>query len=107
MQTTPLAFPIKDIAISPTRALRRVTPVAVEASEDNVTGVAGIALFGELLDRVGLVEVADRHHLRPIGPGGYSGGECYRAVVETQLAGGDFLADVSLQIGRASCRERV
>ncbi|MDA8287751.1 MAG: hypothetical protein M0014_04705 [Actinomycetota bacterium] len=83
MQTTPLAFPIEDIAVSPTRALRRVTPVGVEASEDNVTGVAGIALFGELLDRLGLVEVADHRHLRPIGPGGYSGGECYRALVET------------------------
>jgi hypothetical protein len=106
VQTTPLAFPIEDIAVSPTRALRRVTPVAVEASEDNVTGVAGIALFGELLDRLGLVEVADRHHLRPIGPGGYSGGECYRAVVETQLAGGDFLADVSLLRDEATQRLR-
>ena len=106
MQTTPLAFPIEDIAVSPTRALRRVTPVGVEASEDNVTGVAGIALFGELLDRLGLVEVADRHHLRPIGPGGYSGGECYRAVVETQLAGGDFLADVSLLRDEATQRLR-
>jgi glutaredoxin-related protein len=68
----------------------------VKASEDGVTGVAGIALFGELLDHLGLVEAADRHNLRPIGPGGYTGGECYRPVVELQLAGGDFLSDVSL-----------
>jgi len=70
-------------------------PVA-EASEDSVTGVAGVALCGELLDRLGLVGEADRRNLRPIGPGGYSGAECYRAVVETQLAGGDFPSDRSL-----------
>ncbi len=61
-----------------------------------MTGVAGIALFGELLDHLGLVEAVDRRNLRPIGPGGYSGGECYRAIVELQLAGGDFISDVSL-----------
>ena len=73
--------------------MRRVTPVVVEAAEDSVTGVAGIALFGELLDRLGLVEVVDRHNLRPIGPCGYSGDECYRPLVEFQLAGGDVLSD--------------
>jgi hypothetical protein len=78
------------------RSGQRVAPVTVKASEDGVTGVAGIALFGELLDHLGLVEAADRHNLRPIGPGGYTGGECYRPVVELQLAGGDFLSDVSL-----------
>ena len=106
MQTTPLAFPIKDITISPTRTARRVAPVAVEASEDNVTGVAGLALFGELLDRLGLVEAADSHNLRPIGPGGYTGGECYRALVETQLCGGDFLSDVSLLKDEATLKLR-
>ena len=84
MKTTAPLFEIEDRVVA--RPLRRVAPVAVEASEDNVTGVAGIALVGELLDRLGLVEVADRHHLRPIGPGGYSGGECYRPIVELQLA---------------------
>jgi len=50
-------------------------PVA-EASEDSVTGVAGVALWGEMLDHLGLVGEADRRNLRPIGPGGYTGGEC-------------------------------
>lgn len=54
------------------------------------------------MDRVGLVGEADRRQLRPIGPGGYSGGECYRAVVETQLAGGEFLSDRSLLAGEAT-----
>ena len=54
-----------------------MAPVVVEATEDDVTGVAGIALFGELLDHLGLVEAADRRGLRPIRSGGYSGGECY------------------------------
>jgi hypothetical protein len=30
--------------------------------------------------------------LRPIGPGGYSGGECYQAAA-LQFASGDFLSD--------------
>ena len=72
MKTTAPLFEIEDRVVA--RPLCRVAPVAVEASEDNVTGVAGIALFGELLDRLGLVEVADRRKLRPIAPGGYSGG---------------------------------
>jgi hypothetical protein len=37
------------------RPWRRVAPVVVEATEDDVTHVAGIALFGELLDYLGLV----------------------------------------------------
>lgn len=94
MKITATLFEIEDPQT--TRSWRRVAPVTVEASEDGVTGVAGIALFGEMLDHLGLVEAADRHNLRPIGPGGYTGGECYRPVVELQLAGGDFLSDVSL-----------
>ena len=39
---------------------------------------------------------ADRRGLRPIGPGGYSGGLCYRALVEILLAGGDFRSDRAL-----------
>ena len=93
MKTTALLFEIEDRVVA--RPLRRVAPGAAKASEDNVTGVAGIALVGELLDRLGVVEVADRHHLHPIGPGGYSGGECCRPIVELQVAGGDLLSDVS------------
>ena len=44
--------------------------------------------------------------LRPIGPGGYSGGECYHAVVETQLAGGDVISDRSLLAGEATMHLR-
>ena len=68
-----MLFAIDDMVI--TRPFQRVAPVVVEATEDDVTGVAGIALFGELLDHLGLVQAADRRGLRPIGPGGYSGGE--------------------------------
>jgi len=94
VKVTPTLFEIGD-PLS-TRPWQRVAPVVAQATEDDVTGVAGIALFGELLDHLGLVEVADRRNLRPIGPGGYTGGECYRPIVELQLTGGDFLSDVSL-----------
>jgi hypothetical protein len=43
-----------------------------------------------------VVAEADRRRLSPIGPGGYTGGECYRALTETLLAGGDFLSDRAL-----------
>jgi hypothetical protein len=46
-----------------------------------------------LLDRLNVVAEADRRGLREIGPAGYSGGECYRALTEVLLAGGDFLSD--------------
>jgi hypothetical protein len=49
-----------------------------------------------LLDRLNVVAEADRRGLRPMGPGGYTGGECYRALTETLLAGGDFLSDRAL-----------
>ncbi len=104
MNATALLFPVEDMVVErPSRAVAH--PVA-EASDDSVTGVAGIALWGELLDRLGLVAEADRRVLRPIGPGGYTGGECYRAVVELQLAGGDFLSDRSLLAGEATQRLR-
>jgi len=48
----------------------------------------------------------NRRGLRPIGPGGYTGGECYRPVVELQLAGGDFISDVSLLKDEATRRLR-
>jgi hypothetical protein len=104
VKTTAPLFEVEDrVVVRPRRGVARVV---VEASEDNVTGFGGIALVGELLDRLGVVEVADRHHLRPIGPGGYSGGECYRPIVELQLAGGDFLSDVSLLFDEATRRLR-
>ena len=100
MKPTSTLFEVPDTIIErPTRAVAR--PV-VEASEDSVTGVAGIVLWGEMLDHLGLVAEADRRSLRPIGPGGYTGGQCYRTVVETQLAGGDFLSDRSLLADEAT-----
>jgi hypothetical protein len=104
VKTTPTLFEIDDMVIA--RPWLRVAPVVVEATEDDVTGVAGIALFGELLDHLGLVTAADRRGLRPIGPGGYSGGECYSPVVELQLTGGDFISDVSLLQDGATQRLR-
>lgn len=104
MKTTATLFEIEDPVT--TRPWQRVAPVVAEATGDDVTGVAGIALFGELLDHLGLVEAADRRNLRPIGPGGYTGGECYRPIVELQLAGGDFLSDVSLLQDEATQRLR-
>ena len=104
MKTTAPLFEIEDPVT--TRPWQRVTPVVAEATGDDVTGVAGIALWGELLDRLGLVGEADRRNLRPIGPGGYSGGECYRPLVELQLAGGDFLSDRSLLADEATMRLR-
>jgi hypothetical protein len=104
VNATALLFPVEDMVVE--RPGREVAHPVVEASEDSVTGVAGIALWGELLDRLGLVAEADRRVLRPIGPAGYTGGECYRAVVEVQLAGGDFLSDRSLLADEATQRLR-
>jgi hypothetical protein len=104
VQTTPALFEIEDTPI--VRPARRVARPLIEATEDDLTGIAGVALWGELLDHLGLVAEADRRQLRPIGPGGYTGGECYRAVVETQLAGGDFVSDRSLLAGEATARLR-
>jgi len=104
VKTTPTLFEIADPVV--TSSWQRVAPVVVESTEDDVTGIAGLALFGELLDHLGLVDSADRRGLRPIGPGGYTGGECYRPVVELQLAGGDFISDVSLLKDEATQRLR-
>ena len=104
MNATALAFELEDTLT--TRPSPRVARPVVTAGEDSVTGVAGIALRAEMLDHLGLVGECDRRVLRPIGPGGYSGGECYRAVVETQLAGGDFLSDRSLLADEATQRLR-
>jgi hypothetical protein len=81
------------------RPRREAAAVKVEVVDEDVTGVAGVALWGPLLDRLNLVDVADARGLRPIGPGGYTGGECYRTLVEVLLAGGEFLSDRSLLEG--------
>lgn len=80
--------------------------VKVSRSDDLVTGIAGAALWGPLLDRLGVVAEADRRGLRAIGPGGYTGGECYRALLEVILAGGDVISDRSLLAGVANERLR-
>src|SRR5919106_6178445 len=67
------------------RPAREAATVKVSQSDDLVTGIAGAALWGPLLDRLGVVAEADRRGLRPIGPGGYTGGECYRALLEVIL----------------------
>jgi hypothetical protein len=81
------------------RPRREVARVRVGVAEEDVTGVAGAVLWGPLLDRLNLVDVADGRRLRPIGPGGYTGGECFRTLVEVLLAGGEFLSDRSLLEG--------
>lgn len=50
-------------------------------------------MWGPLLDRLNVIAEADRRGLGGIGPGGYSGGQCYRALTEVLLADGDFLWD--------------
>jgi len=66
------------------RPARSVPAPVVSASADVVTGVAGAALWGPLLDRVNVVGEADQRRLRP---GGYTGGACYRTLTEVLLGG--------------------
>ena len=91
MNASGLLFDVEDVLLA--RPAMAVPAPVVTASEEDLTPVAGVALWGPLLDRLNVVAEADRRGLRPIGPGGYSGGQCYRALVETLLAGGDFLSD--------------
>ena len=91
--------PLFDAGETVVRPFREVTPVMPTVTGDEVTGVAGVVLWGPLLDRLNLVGVADDRRLRPIGPGGFTGGECYRTLIEVLLAGGDFLSDRSLLAG--------
>ena len=86
--------------------VRRVATAGVSLVDEDVTGVAGMVLWGSLLDRLNVVAVADDRELRPIGPGGYTGGECSRAVVEVLLAGGEFVSDRALLAGAANDRLR-
>ncbi len=94
VNVTGTLFEVEEPALA--RPRESVPNPQVEASQDDLTGIAGVALWGPLIDRVGLVGVADAVGLRQVGPGGYTGGECLRALVETMLAGGDFLTDVDL-----------
>lgn len=64
--------------------------------------MTGVALWAELLHRLGLAHEADRLNLRPIGPGGSSDWGCYLAVVETRLAVSGFLSDRSLLADEAT-----
>lgn len=83
-----------------------VPSVEIHASDDSITQASGAALWGPLLDRLDLVGEADRRGVRRIGPGGYTGGPCYRTLVEMLLAGGDFLSDRSLLADEATMRLR-
>lgn len=96
MNTTTPLFDAGELIVRPRREAAKPK---VEVGDEDVTGVAGAALWGPLLDRLNVVGVADDRNLRPIGPGGYTGGECYRTVVEVILAGGEFLSDRSLLEG--------
>ncbi len=62
MKATALAFELDDHLA--TRPFPVVARPVVEAGEDSVTGVAGIALWGELLDHLGLVGESDRRGRR-------------------------------------------
>lgn len=94
--TTPTVAPGFDNLSLAARPRWSVPSPVVRASEDSVTPVAGVALWGPLLDRLNVVDEADRRGVRDIGPGGYSGGDCYRALVEILLAGGEFISDRAL-----------
>ena len=72
VNATGLLFDVEDVVLA--RPVRPVPAPVVTASEDDLTPVAGVALWGPLLDRLNVVAEADRRGLREIGPGGYSGG---------------------------------
>lgn len=88
-----------DAGVTVVRPRRESARVKVTVADEDVTGVAGAALWGPMLDRLNVVGSADARRLRPIGPGGFTGGECYRTLVEVLLAGGEFLSDRSLLEG--------
>jgi hypothetical protein len=72
VKATGLLFEVEDVVLTCPR--RPVPTPAVTASQEDLTPVAGVALWGPLLDRLNVVAEADRRRLRPIGPTGYSGG---------------------------------
>ena len=67
VNATGLLFDVEDVVLA--RPVRAVPSPVVSASEGDLTPVAGVALWGPLLDRLNLVAEADRRGLRPIGVG--------------------------------------
>jgi hypothetical protein len=67
---TGLLFEVEDVVRA--RPVRSVPAPVVTASEDDLTRVAWVALWGPLLDRLNVVDEADQRGLREIGPTGYS-----------------------------------
>ena len=53
MNATELLFDVEDVVRA--RPVRSVPTPVVTASEDDLTGVAGVALWGPLLDRLNAV----------------------------------------------------
>jgi hypothetical protein len=94
VNATGLLFDVDDAVL--TRPGESVPSSVVSRSGQDLTTVAGVALWGPLLDRLNLVAEADRRGVRPMGSAGYTGGRWYRALVETLLAGGDFRSDRAL-----------
>jgi hypothetical protein len=83
VNATGLLFDVDDPVLA--RPAASVPAPVVTAAEQDLTPVAGVALWGPLLDRLNVVAEADRRGLRPIGPGGYTGGQCYRTLTEVLL----------------------
>lgn len=74
MNVTGLLFDVEGVVLA--RPKSAVPTPVVTASEDDLTPVVGVVLWGPVLDRLNVVAEADRRGLRPIGPGGYTGGQC-------------------------------
>jgi hypothetical protein len=72
VNATGLLFEVEDVVLA--RPVRPVPTPVVTASEEDLTPVAGVGLWGPLLDRLNVVAEADRRGLRPIGPGGTPAG---------------------------------
>lgn len=60
MNATATLFDAGEIIARPRREAARVK---VTVADEDVTGVAGVALWGPLLDRLNLVDVADAREL--------------------------------------------
>jgi hypothetical protein len=78
------------------RAYPRTPRVEITASDLDITPHAGLALVGPMLDRLGLEPLIDERLKLFQRERGYTEGELCRAIVETQVAGGDFCSDVRL-----------
>ena len=69
VNATGLLFDVEDVVAA--GPVRPVPAPVISAGAEDLTAVAGVALWGPLLDRLNVVAEADRRGLRPIGPGGY------------------------------------